>query len=563
MRLQRTHRLRDYFAKERYYIEVSDAASLCAIKEVELIQEQRVTVTDGAEIGEEFTGNAADTSLSATRKRKALTTSSTSQVLNSTLPKDDATTLDDPPTFEQLSCCYQEHGTNMLMRTSETKSAILASLVARHEFYAPQALTSFPALCQDKEQFSVVWLSDTVFMSPMRFLKRGNTEVADYVVILAPWHGKRLCFCVYSIPSLAAEFANRSSQKPEPCLAPIAFLASVVSLLPADYFEAIHFLWRREDRPQPVLKFLSIVPSQTPKPVMRRGAAHPRLIKVTFYGTLGPRLIDAVLKYSEDNRLFVRHSVDVPLQTSVNAALLKSPHLRHVHIPKQYLSQSLAGQVPFTENGSIESMSIDFCGSGSSLLKGAGRNRSLKRLYIYVGGPPQECTKFLKGHSYLLNESLSGVSKKQEVIVWFKDCFGRGMLDSVFQILDLNCVTSRSKLLHISVVTGRYIEKQGRFKLREGAASSDPWDKFVCPLLAMNWYNELYQHPLKHGKERPALKDATLGESRLERSHQNALSWKVRAVNLGIVYRKTTYHVPRNMATVNACLLFALCRQGS
>jgi hypothetical protein len=72
----------------------------------------------------------------------------------------------------------------------------------------------------------------------------------------------------------------------------------------------------------------------------------------------------------------------------------------------------------------------------------------------------------------------------------------------------------------------------------------------------MNWYSE-------HSGNRPNRGAASGNEAILEGSQQNFVSWKVRAVNLGIVYRKTTYHVPHDTSTANACLLFALLRYGN
>jgi hypothetical protein len=565
MRLQWTHRLRDYFAKEKYYVEVSSAATLGAISEVEIVHElpPPTEAEESTKDDEEWTGNDDDTAQPATRKRKAHCSSS--QILSKSTPSDEpaeeAAAVVEQPTFEQFSRCYQGSETRLLLRTCAVQSAILASLVARHEVYAPLAGTSFHALCQNRSQFSVVWFSDAVFMSSLRFTKRGDKEVDDYYFVLVPRNGKSLCVRVYTIPSLAIDLANKkpkkgSSQKPAPSLAPITFLASLVSHLPADYFASIHFVWRREDCPHPVVRFLSLVPPHVVQPALRRGTSYDRLTTVAYYRLLSPRLIDAVLKYCGENRLSVRHHFEVPLGTGVNTILRQSPHLRHIHVPKIFFSQCMANGTLFTANGHIESMSVDFCDSGSRLLEGISRSRSLKRLYLRVH--VQQYRQFLKVHSYFLNKALSGVSTMQEIIIFFHDYTGKDMLQSVFQTLDLYCGPGPGKLCHFSIMTGPWSDKRSWFVIRKGTASSDVWDKMVSPRLALNWYCMHHQDRPIHGK-----KSSPLKQDAKERSQENMVSWKVRAVNLGIVYRKTTHHSPHDLSTVNACLLFAILRYSS
>jgi hypothetical protein len=421
MRLQWTHRLRDYLANEKYFIEVSTAGSLCAMKEVEFIQ-QPIVGMERASGHVELIGDGGETAPSATRKRKAPTKSkSGSKVLKNSTPKDHhhiepVVEYNDLTSFEQFSACYQEQGGYLVLKTSATKSDILASFVARHEFCAAHAGTSFDALCQDGTQFSVIWLSDTVFMSPLRFGKRGGKEVSDYDISLVPRHGKKAVrFFVYSVLNFAKGSQRR---KPVPSLTPITFLASMASALPADYFEAIRLKWRRDDCPQPSLEFLSVVPSQPP--LTMRSNTWDKLTTVGFHSQLSPHLIGATLAYCEANRLSVRHNFDFSFDEDVNRVLLESPYLQHVHVPDQYFYHNMTGVAPFTENGNIKSMSVEFyAGEELSLLRSAGRSRSLKRLYLVVSSRHFEA--FVSQCSYLLNEALSGVCNLQEIMIFFED----------------------------------------------------------------------------------------------------------------------------------------------
>jgi hypothetical protein len=556
MRLQWTHRLRDYLSNEKYCIEVSKAGSLCAMKEVELIHEPPVVGMERTPGHVELIGDGGEAAPSATRKRKAPTKSkSGSKALKDSTPKDHhhiepVVLCTDYPSFEQFSDCYQEQEGHLLLKTSATKSDILASFVARHEFCAAHAGASFDALCQEGKQFSVFWFSDTVFMSSIRFCMRGGRDVPDYDISLVPRHGRKAVFFVYSILSFAK---GRLRRKRVPSQTPITFLASMATRLPSDYFEAIHFTWRRVDCPQPAVEFLSVVPPQPP--LTMRSNTWDNLTTVRFQSPLTPHLIGAALAYCEANRLSVRHHFDCPLVEDVNRVLLESPYLQHVHIPDQYFHRNSTEVAPFTENGNIESMSVDFysyIGAELSLLRSAGRSLSLKRLYLVVRFRYFEV--FVSQYSYLLNEALSGDSNLQEIMIFFKDR-KRADLDSLFQSLDMNCVTARTKLCHFSITTGRWNDKRSWYAVRDGIVSSDLWDKSVSPRLAINWYSE-------HNRGLP--KYAASGkEAIMEGSQQNLVSWKVRAVNLGIVYRKTTCQVPHDMSTANASMLFALVRYGN
>jgi hypothetical protein len=245
-------------------------------------------------------GGETGTTPSATRKRKAPTEGKNgSKVLNNSTPQghhdiEPVAVANDLPSFEQFSGCYQKQRKYVkLMKTSD-KCDILASSGGRH---AAHAGTSFDALRGDGTQVSVIWFSDTVFMSSLCFSKRGSLGLSDYHINLVPRHEKTaMQFFVYSILNLAK--ATRQL-KPMPSLTPISFLASMTSRLPADYFAAIDFVWHRDDCPQPALEFLSIVPSRKTEVPAPWSNSDDKLTTVSFHGERSPDLIGAALENCE------------------------------------------------------------------------------------------------------------------------------------------------------------------------------------------------------------------------------------------------------------------------
>jgi hypothetical protein len=550
MRLQWTHRLKDYLAREKYCVEERSAHSLRSMNEVELVYEEPIADAQPAPGYVELLGDGGETGTtpSATRKRKAPAKSENgSKVLNNSTPQghhhiEPVAVVNDHPSFEQFSGCYQKQRSYVILMKTSKKSDILASSGGRH---AAHAGTSFDALRGDGTQVSVIWFSDTVFMSSVWFGKRGGKVFSDYHIDLLPRHEKTaIRFFVYSILNFAKA---KLRQKPVPSLTPITFLASMTSRLPADFLEAINFMWHRDDCPQPAFEVLSIVPLPAP-----RSNSDDKLTKVIFHSELSPHLIGAALENCEAISSSVRYNFNFSLNEGLNTTLRESPHLRHVHIPTHFLKHGCADEVPFTENGHIESVTVDFyVGEGLNLLGSASRSCSLKRLYVRV--LYQQYQAFVNGYSYLLNEALSGVSNLQEIKILFT-CRKRTELDSFFRALDLNCVTGRSTLSHVSIMTGDWNGEQNWFDVRNGIRSSDLWDRVVSPRLAMNWYSSLGKEAMKEGSQQIE-----------EGSCRKLVSYKARAVNLGIVYRKTTYHVPHDphgirVSTANACLLFALLR---
>jgi hypothetical protein len=562
MKIRWTHRLRDYMAEADYFVEVSDAGSFCKIREAELVHEEATpaaaTLAAGSRSSTRKRNAAAATSTSSTARKKAAS--------KSVAPSRQCDPVfEDPPTFELFNQCYNRRETDYFLKT-KSKAAmkyIRTSYLARPDFRVAE--TSFEAMVQEGHRFAVLWLTESVFISSIKFwIRYGDTGLADYQIALVPRNSlETTMFYVYSIPLMMIS---------PPSLVAISFVASLCKQLPCDYFRYIIFGWFRNDIPPPLVRQLSIVP--TSRPCAHKGTDGTDFTKILFskkawssyirydFVTLEPQDIRAVLSYCGKNNLAVRLVLGLELNTAVNAALGESPHLRHVDIPAPlHWHEVDEGETPFTENGSIETISAFFDCSGTSVspqLKGIVHNRGLKRAHVATWDGP-ECVDTL---SFLFRAVFSGTSMLQEMIVVFVPSSftsnnSRDGFDSVLTIVEGRSVADESKLCHVSVVRGNSDEPLDWPVpvFQEAMVNSASWDKLVSPHLTVNCYYDCLRN---HQECENGSLDASASLLGKSATAGRLVPWSVRAVNLGIVYRKTTFNVPHDMSTANASVLYGL-----
>jgi hypothetical protein len=454
------------------------------------------------------------------------------------------------PTFDQFRKCYNAREDNAVLNACSIERLSFRG-GASFDTMKERCDTSFHTMLEERKQFSVLWFTEDVFMSSKRIWSvrdpRGpvHEELFDYQIGFTLYDSNEtVTFYVYSFSA----FADSQPRQP-PLLIPISFLASMTSTLDGDFFTTVHFSWCRNDFPIPLLQFLSLIPTRKGSRV--EGVLDCKaLTQLEIGNQLELQDIQTVLRHCGEHDLAVRLDLNLQLTAAVNDALRESPYLRHIHIPASlpFLGTlEFKDGAPFTRNHHVESMSVDFVQDVSwnavqHSWTGVTRNRGLKHLYIKF---PLEET-LLRHYSTLHQWAFSDASRVQEMVFIF--CANRtpNRLDQVSTILDRLCSSHRgpTKLCHLSVVSTSQDIKQNwpMPEFQEAMVNTDSWDKFVSPRLIMNYYNSRLEPGLST-KRRPAL-----------------VPWKVRAVNSGIVYRKTTFHIPHDMSTANASLLFALLK---
>jgi hypothetical protein len=191
----------------------------------------------------------------------------------------------------------------------------------------------------------------------------------------------------------------------------------------------------------------------------------------------------------------------------------------------------------------------------SNCLDGIVRNPNVKKLYVLIGFP----YRWEHFQQQSLADALSGHIQLNELIVAFgaSSSSAPNRIREGLRSLVAACgVTKSGSLHHLSVVnySHRY-DRWPHVELHPESSKNDAsWDTNMSPALAMNWYKhesgcfKEHTESSKHASEQDLYKDgASLA----------LLPWKLRAVNRGLVYRKTTLHAPHDMSTANASVLFA------
>jgi hypothetical protein len=177
----------------------------------------------------------------------------------------------------------------------------------------------------------------------------------------------------------------------------------------------------------------------------------------------------------------------------------------------------------------------------------------LKQAHLVV----RDGKHFVDEVSFLFHTVFSGISLLREMIVVLTSKNGKEAFGSVLKIVEGGSVADESKLCHVSVVRSNSDEPLDWPVpvFQEAMVNSNSWDKLVSPRLTVNWYDDCLRNHQKcengslHASASLLGKSATTGR---------LVPWSVRAVNLGIVYRKTTYNVPHDMSTANASVLYSL-----
>jgi hypothetical protein len=540
VRLQRTHRLRDYFAQNEYLVPYESVGPFSEISEVELIHQ----ATERQSSRE----RAFELSSLKWKTRSKIVNASKTTKKSQTGPEIDhgvrIVPFDKLPTFDEFLQCYKTWPSDYIRlstKTTGSKTDIPIRFIARPEFHSTH--TTFDIIRQDATPFNLVWLTDNVFMCSFRFsrTRRYKRQLHDYGIVITPrQHPKTVQFSVYSLASLAPDPEWQS--RPPPSELPIDFLWN---MLKGTNLKRIALYWDQSDFVPPAVKFVSIIPLPSARPKCQETPTCEELTDVVFHGKLEAEEINSVLTYCGQRNLRVRYEFDqYSAGKDVNKVLRESPHLLHVHVPPSLLRiESEKGGAPFTENDHIESMSVKCLSSSlGSILRGAARNQGLKRLLIEF--PCRDSRAFAVGDSFLLPGILyGGVYPLEEMIILFGSFW---FIHDVAKILNGCAEPVRTNLRHFSVVMSDSGEEQRwpvhRFK--EAMANKPLWDRTIFPALALNWwYGNYFQKQMRGGSDQQAL-----------------VPWIVQAVNLGIVYRKTTFHTPHDTSTSNASVLFALLR---
>jgi hypothetical protein len=346
-------------------------------------------------------------------------------------------------------------------------------------------------------RFNVLWLSPTVFISPLQF-EMNSTLASDYSVRLYVQACKMADSCnlhVYSISSF-----NIGVQREGPSLLPFGFLRSMTKRLPDSYFSSM-YLYQGETPSAVCLEFLSIFPSY-PTGWQSCQRRHGRT-RCAFLDPPNTAQSSAILS----SHLLTINSLCLDLDgrspsnsahllATWNVALREIQTLRHVCFSSSFIKAACSEHdIPFTTNSNIESLRILLVSDRPGLsffLDGIARNDGIKSLYIDCYTLNQENQHEV---AYLIRSVLPDHPSLKEVSISLKEfdhlVHDRALDHFVSYFAEWKILAKRINLVHFSIV-----HRHARFPVLGVALFRDWWDKDMIPwwdknmipFVVLKWY---------------------------------------------------------------------------
>jgi hypothetical protein len=424
-----------------------------------------------------------------------------------------------------------------------------------------QAVSSSP-----HAKIDVLWLSPTVFISTFQFYlyiaEEEYLSFHSYQVRTQPrgMPSRTMYFCAGELAPFET-CSDFSGPNLEPSVLPLEFLRRMTASLPPGYFSTLSLTRCRHNFPVDFFKaFIECLPavsqSQPVDPSMHtrleflRGITNEELQVILSHGKLhGVQLSLGDGKY------------DSPPSIEINQTLRNWPHLCSFAAPRTMVECDYAGE-SFATNESLEFLEILPIAATNDLplklFDEITSNLSVRELKISF-----EIANYLTGLDeipaklrYLLERVLHGRSSVKKLTVCFSfynlyNDFGKAYNRALkaFKAIELHTFSDVTGLHFLSFTFEYYKYSRpssnsgDRKRTRKIKNPLRPrwWDRNLAPYLALNFYSE-HMPPKMITPLMPLV---------------------IRAVNLGIVYRSTTHHLPRDMNIPSAGFVYRLVRKGS
>jgi hypothetical protein len=455
------------------------------------------------------------------------------------------------------------------------------------------------------QKVSLIWLTPSIFISTIRMswtsAKTGkNAPLWMYTITLEMRHGRGTCsFHIYCIEY----FQKYKRSKPSSPRLPLTFFRQVLQPLPVDFFASIEFTRQAAiDCECFYSQFLScILPCAEDVCPPREVKNYQEYTEVRFADKINDLELNVILNHQFHPyvRLAFGNFDETSLDPVVFNFMLRhaSSHVRHLKVPKsliQFLPSEYGGE-SFTANPRLETLTIDWTNLQSSLLysyrdywnntsvspdllKGIQRNPNFQRLNLRFDAPIYSIRDTRE--QYFINASVLHLMKR--VIPShpsFKELTVEAKLNAMdvprsnngetidFLVLSTNpfpngLVSSPNSFLNgLSHLSFQFMG-QSAAEDRKLQVSSTLWDSHVIPHLAINWL--FHQSRAEQRHEAPAWAFSKKATQHINRRGlqpaASLLALQIRAINEGILYRKTTEHIPRDTSTTNASAIAGLLR---
>jgi hypothetical protein len=452
---------------------------------------------------------------------------------------------------------------------------------------------------------SLMWLSPTVFISNAEISwtspKNGHRNLLwmyTMAIEMRPAYGSQ---GIRSIYIYCLEYFHKYKRnKPPPPLLPLTFFRHMFSSLPVDFFTSIAFT---EGSPMFSPSFYSaflasVLPTSEEARPPAKTKNYQEFTEIRFPDKMTFPTLKAILRHPFHP--YVRLVFDQLEETSLDAERVNSMlrynsnHLRHLKVPK-----FLVKYIPdiddddfesFSANPHLETLTMDwatpprprdlgnappnwnFTGISPDILDGITSNPNFQRLNLRFALP--ECTRpgydndfqFMPPIQYNLTGIFDCVipdhpSFKELTVnikTFWKETYHELCAEGI-NCLIANCRSLGNSLCHLSF-THECMDRHQPGWDPWKKTNLPLWDLHVAPRLLVNLL--FFQSPREQRHESPPWALSKKPSQRTKRARQqpaaSLLALQIRAINEGILYRKTTEQLPHDMSTANATVMHVL-----
>jgi hypothetical protein len=445
------------------------------------------------------------------------------------------------------------------------------------------------------QNVSLIWLSPSAFISTVKMSWAGpktgkHTPIWLYTIAFKM---RQQCqtpstcsFHIYYVESFRKYKRRNTLSSP---YLPLALFHQILPPLPADFFTSIEIAEGANIGCGCCFyshALSAVMPAADAALPPLNAKNYQEYTEVRFASKIDNFELEAILDHPFHP--YVRVAFDQFDETSLDPEdfnyLLRhaSDHIRHLKAPKFLIKfrPSLFGDESFSANPRLETLTIDWTNLRGSLvhshrdylnntnvspdlLKGIAQNPNFQRLNLRFDAP----IYIIRGKMvhFFINTSVSTLLKKiipnhpsfKELTVEAKLTPQDGFCSSGRR-LDIFVSSSKSFPSSLSHLSFQWIE--GNLK---PPVSSAAWDSHVIPRLAMNWL--FHQTHAEQCHEAPTWALSKKAAHQIKRTGvqpaSSLLALQIRAINEGILYRKTTEQRPHDTSTTNASVIAALLRQ--
>jgi hypothetical protein len=426
-------------------------------------------------------------------------------------------------------------------------------------------------------EIDVLWLSSVSFISSRAVSGWNEKWGSTYSIQLFTYAGE-VNVNVYTL--------SPSERWQQTHLRPISFLRDLMKDELAGYLATIRLRWASFCPTSLLMSFLSMLPSSvtsTGTDLNSRGLCLcPKPVKVRFDNYLSSEQFDAVLSHQVipyvmlDVPSFNAESTEDEKADEIrltNYTLRKCSKLRHAVIPDHFLDDDFskwnAGDVPFTISPHLESLEFQLYAWDSwapIFLRGISRNQNIQHLVIFVSVQYFDWSHLKQ----LLDDVLPGHGSLKSVKIMFgrdpdednelddeddatddDEDYGCPLEGFVSLLAELKDSVTQLNLLHFTVM----FTDEGTEERIVSSFFQDYWDKYMVPILALNWHRSQQDKRIAWGRQEPKRR-------RLRPGLTPALALRVLDVNRGNIYHLVTESAPScEMAPTNATLIYQLLRE--